>query len=93
MFVISITVQRYVQSDCKAHINLDPTNLPSHPRYKAVCWGRYLLEILNLMILTLYIYTRIVTRSHKHCCCGMAVSIKYSGRMLYLSDMKIAYFP
>ena len=73
MFVISITVQRYVQSDCKAHINLDPTNLPSHPRYKAVYWGRYLLEILNLIILTFCI-----TLARNLCCCWTAGSNKYS---------------
>jgi hypothetical protein len=47
IFVIRITLKRYLHSDFEADINLDSTKLPSHPRYKAVYWRRYLLEFLN----------------------------------------------
>jgi len=43
-------------------------------------------------ILAMYIYVKIVTRSRNHCCRGVAVSIKYSGPVPYLTDMKIASF-
>jgi len=40
----------------------------------------------------MHIYVKIVTRSSNHCCRGMVVGIKYSGRVPLLSDMKIASF-
>jgi hypothetical protein len=47
MFEIRITLRRYLHSDFKASINLYPTKLPPHPRYRAVHWRRYLLKVLN----------------------------------------------